>query len=234
MKPTFPPAFEVRPIGVIRSCYTQKFGIPRQPGLVPSAIATLHLDKHFVSRDALRGIEAWSHGWVVFHFHEAHDVKMTVRPPRLGGSQRMGVLATRSPHRPNHLGLSVVALGAIDREALTVELRGGDFLDGTPVMDLKPYVPYADSVPDATGAWADSSRGRAAVTFTEEARAACEAREAPGGGSLAELVAETLSQDPRRAKGRSGSYFLRIGNVDVVARMDDDAWTVESVVDLEG
>ena len=233
MKTAFPSAFEVKPIGIIRSCYTQKFGIPRQPGLVPSASATLHLDKHVVSRDALRGIEAWSHVWVVFHFHEAHDVKMTVRPPRLGGSQRMGVLATRSPHRPNHLGLSVVALGAIDREALTVELRGGDFLDGTPVVDVKPYVPYADSVPDATGAWADSSRGRAAVTFTAEAQAACDARAAPGGGSLAELVAETLSQDPRRAKGRGGSYFLRIGTLDVVARMEDDAWTVESVVELE-
>lgn len=233
MKTVFPPPLEVRAIGVIRSCFTRKFGIPRQPGLVPSATATLHLDKHVVSRDALRGLEAWSHVWVVFHFHEAHDVKMTVRPPRLAGNQRMGVLATRSPHRPNHLGLSVVALGAIDREALTVELRGGDFLDGTPVVDLKPYVPYADSIPDATGAWADSSRGRAPVTFTVEAQAACDAREAPGGGSLAELVAETLSQDPRRANGRDGSYFLRIGNVDVGARMVDDAWTVETVVDLE-
>lgn len=219
------------PIGVLRSCYTQKFGIPRQPGLVPSARAVLHLDKRVVSRDALRGMEAWSHAWVIFVFHEAHDVKMTVRPPRLGGRTRVGVLATRSPHRPNHLGLSAVEIGVIDRDALTVELRGGDFLDGTPVVDLKPYVPYADIVRGARQAWADAGETRTPVTFAEEAEAACVERSA-GEVDLREVVRETLSNDPRRAGGRPGTYFVRIGDVDVHARLEDGAWRVERVVDL--
>ncbi len=220
----------LRPIGVLRSCYAQKFGIPRQPGLVPSATATLHLDREVVTRDALRGLEAWTHAWVIFHFHVAHDVKMTVRPPRLGGARRMGVLATRSPHRPNHLGLSAVALGAVDPDAMTVELRGGDFLDGTPCVDLKPYVPYADSIPDAGGAWADTGLVRQPVRFTDEGRAACDAHPQPGGASLADLVAETLSHDPRRPRARDGGYALKIGDLDVLARIEDGAWLVEGVV----
>jgi tRNA-Thr(GGU) m(6)t(6)A37 methyltransferase TsaA len=221
------------PIGVLRSCFTQKFGIPRQPGLVPSATATLLLDRRVVTRDALRGMEAWSHAWVVFIFHEAHDVKQTVRPPRLGGRTRVGVLATRSPHRPNHLGLSAVELGAIDLDALTVELRGGDFLDGTPVVDLKPYVPYADSLPHARQAWADPIGSRCPVRFLPEVEQVCRARERDGMPGLVDTIVETLANDPRRAGARDGTYFVRLGTLDVLARREGEGWVVERIDDLE-
>ena len=227
-----PLAHAITPIGVLRSCFTQKFGIPRQPGLVPSATATLHLDRRVVTRDALRGMEEWSHAWVLFVFHEAHDVKQTVRPPRLGGRTRVGVLATRSPHRPNHLGLSAVELGAIDRDALTIELRGGDFLDGTPVVDIKPYVPYADSLPHARQAWADPVGARCTVTFDPEVERACLAWEQAGVRGLMDTITATLANDPRRAGARGGTYVVRLGTLDVHARREGEGWHVERVVDL--
>jgi hypothetical protein len=125
-----------------------------------------------------------------------------------------------------------VELGPIDREALTVELRGGDFLDGTPVLDLKPYVPYADVVPEARGAWADRGEVRTPVRFTPEAEEACRARSGPLTGDLRAVVEETLSNDPRRAGGRAGTYFVRVGDVDVHASLGAEGWRVERIVDL--
>ncbi|WP_040095556.1 tRNA (N6-threonylcarbamoyladenosine(37)-N6)-methyltransferase TrmO, partial [Aeromonas australiensis] len=150
--------FEIDTLGIIRSPYKEKFAIPRQPGLVKSARARLELLPPYDQPDVLRGIEQFSHLWLSFVFHQtmAQGWHPTVRPPRLGGNERVGVFATRSTFRPNPLGLSVVELHGVGRERgkLWLELGAVDLLDGTPIVDIKPYVPYADSLPDARGGFA--------------------------------------------------------------------------------
>lgn len=160
--------FEIDTLGIIRSPYKEKFAIPRQPGLVKSARARLELLPPYDQPDVLRGIEQFSHLWLSFVFHQtmAQGWHPTVRPPRLGGNERVGVFATRSTFRPNPLGLSVVELHGVGRERgkLWLELGAVDLLDGTPVVDIKPYIPYADSLPDARGGFAPeappASRGQ--------------------------------------------------------------------------
>ena len=131
-------------IGTIHSCYKEKFGIPRQPGLVSSP-ATIVIDSSFSKDEAFRELETFSHVWVIFVFNgiENKKWKSTVRPPRLGGNQRIGVFASRSMFRPNPIGLSVVELKNIERKGSKIILNiiGGDFLDLTPVLDIKPYIP---------------------------------------------------------------------------------------------
>ena len=160
----------VERIGVVRSCFGEKFGVPRQPGLCPSAWGELIFDEACRSGEAVRGLDDFSHLWIVFHFHltAGQGWHPTVRPPRLGGNRRLGVFASRSPFRPNAIGLSVVRLEGIDRERTDgpVLLLGGvDLVDGTPVLDVKPYLPYADSLPDAGAGYAaeEPSRLRVAV-----------------------------------------------------------------------
>jgi tRNA-Thr(GGU) m(6)t(6)A37 methyltransferase TsaA len=198
------------PIGTIHSCYGEKFGIPRQPGLVKSATATLELIPPYNMPDALRGLEAFSHLWIIFVFHQsmrehprsdssdATSWKATVRPPRLGGNERVGVFASRSNFRPNPIGLSVVELLEINETAL--KLGGGDFLNGTPVLDIKPYIPYADRVPEATGAFAnDAPEPTNHVEFTPEAEHAIHALENETRPALRQLVGDMLAYNPRPA-----------------------------------
>ena len=137
------------PIGTVHTCFGGKFGVPRQPGLCPSAWGKLVFHETYRSPEAIRGIEGFSHLWLIFGFHEtvAQGWKPTVRPPRLGGNQRVGVFASRSTFRPNGLGLSLVRLEGIDttaNDAPVLLLGGVDLLDGTPVYDIKPYLPYAE------------------------------------------------------------------------------------------
>ncbi len=192
--------FEFNPIGMIRSCYTDKFGIPRQPGLVKSATATLELLPPFNQPDTLRGLDEFSHVWIIFVFNEsARDQwKSTVRPPRLGGNERIGVFASRSNFRPNPIGLSVVEL--ITVKDITLELGGGDFLDGTPVLDIKPYIPYSDSIPDAKGAFAAAAPPAINSVFLapqlESRIAELETAERP---ALKQLITDMLSFNPRPA-----------------------------------
>jgi tRNA-Thr(GGU) m(6)t(6)A37 methyltransferase TsaA len=198
------------PIGTIHSCYGEKFGIPRQPGLVKCATATLELLPPYDAPDALRGLDAFSHLWIVFVFHQsmrehpsspgsaATSWKATVRPPRLGGNERVGVFASRSNFRPNPIGLSVVELLEMDGTAL--KLGGGDFLDGTPVLDIKPYIPYADRIPEATGAFADHAPEPANhVEFAPEAERAIHALENENRPALQQLVCDMLAYNPRPA-----------------------------------
>lgn len=155
--------FSMRPIAHIRSDFSSKFGIPRQSGLVPTLEATIVPEAAFRSADALRGLEGFSHIWLIWVFSEAVRAgwSPTVRPPRLGGNTRMGVFATRSPFRPNPIGLSCVELAGIDQgpDGPLLRVRGADLLDGTPILDIKPYLPYADSHPDARGGFAAVSPG---------------------------------------------------------------------------
>ena len=153
----------IRVIARMKSDFPTKFGIPRQSGLVEELHSTIIFEPEFRNPDALRGIEEFSHIWLIWQFSEAvrQEWSPTVRPPRLGGNTRMGVFATRSPFRPNNLGLSSVKLLGVEhtKEYGTVlHVAGADLMDGTPIFDIKPYIPYGDSHPDATGGFTDHAK----------------------------------------------------------------------------
>ena len=190
----------LEPIGTVRSCFGGKFGIPRQPGLCPSAWGRLVFDEGYRSPEAIRGIEGFSHLWLVFGFHETvgQGWKPTVRPPRLGGNQRVGVFASRSTFRPNGLGLSLVRLEGIDTkgpDAPALLLGGVDLLDGTPVYDIKPYLPYAESVSGASAGFADGEIPRISVEIADHA--AAEFCSLPERSQA--VIREALALDPRPA-----------------------------------
>lgn len=195
--------FQFEQIGVIRSPYKEKFAVPRQPGLVKSASGELHLLAPYNQAEAVRGLEAFSHLWVIFVFHQTMEGgwRPTVRPPRLGGNARMGVFATRSTFRPNPVGMSLVELRGIrcHKEHVILELDGLDLVDGTPVVDIKPYLPFAESLPDARASYAqDAPQASVAVTFSEEIAgqlAGLEKRYP----HLRQFITEVLAQDPRPA-----------------------------------
>ncbi len=155
----------LQPIAHIRCDLPAKFGVPRQSGLVAQMPATVVFTPPYRNPDALRGLEDFSHLWLIWHFSEAKQTgwSPTVRPPRLGGNRRMGVFATRSPFRPNPLGLSSVALERIDwdtPDGPVLHIRGADLMDSTPIFDIKPYLAYTDSHPEATGGFTDGLDGR--------------------------------------------------------------------------
>lgn len=190
----------IAPIATVRSCFGSKFAVPRQPGLCPSAWGRLVFHTEYRSLEAVRGIEGFSHVWLIFGFHETVEQgwKPTVRPPRLGGNQRIGVFASRSTFRPNGLGLSLVRLEGIDTttpDSPVLILGGLDLLDGTPVYDVKPYLPYAEAVPEATAGFAGDAIARLAVELDQ---AAAEDFEKLPARTRAVLL-EALSLDPRPA-----------------------------------
>jgi len=156
--------FPMRVIARIHSDFSTKFGVPRQSGLVDALESTIVFEPEFRNPDALRGLEGFSHLWLVWVFDQAirKEWSPTVRPPRLGGNQRMGVFATRSPFRPNPIALSSVKLAGIEQTAefgTVLKIRGADLMDGTPILDIKPYIPYADSHPNAIGGFASAPAG---------------------------------------------------------------------------
>lgn len=152
----------IRPIAVMRSDFPTKFGIPRQSGLVESLRSTIVFEPEYRNPDALRGLEDFSHIWLIWQFSEAvrSDWTPTVRPPRLGGNVRMGVFATRSPFRPNSLGLSCVKIVGIEQteeNGTVIHVAGADLMDGTPIFDIKPYIPYGDCHPEALGGFTSTA-----------------------------------------------------------------------------
>jgi tRNA-Thr(GGU) m(6)t(6)A37 methyltransferase TsaA len=157
-------------IATLRTCYTDKFGVPRQSGLVPSAWGVVEFEPAYRRTEAVRGIEQFSHLWLITQFHLVTEepTSLLVRPPRLGGNERRGVFATRSPFRPNRLTLSVVKLDRVELEGDTAPrlfVSGVDLVDGTPILDIKPYVRFADSVPDARSGFADEAPPRLSVRW---------------------------------------------------------------------
>ncbi|MEE3508785.1 tRNA (N6-threonylcarbamoyladenosine(37)-N6)-methyltransferase TrmO [Pseudomonas sp. 10C3] len=191
--------YNVSPVGFMRSCFKEKFAIPRQPQLAPAARGVLELVAPFDHADAVQGLEQVSHIWLLFLFHQTLEEKprLKVRPPRLGGNQSMGVFATRATHRPNGIGQSVVKLEKVEPGRLWVS--GIDLLDGTPVLDIKPYVPYADSVEGATNTIASAAPMLIPVQW--EGSALLQAREHAQrlNEPLVELIEQCLAQDPRPA-----------------------------------
>ena len=188
---------KIEPIAHVRSCFGSKFAVPRQPGLCPSAWGEVMFEKGYDQAEALRGLEGFSHIWLVFGFHQTTERgwKPTVRPPRLGGNQRVGVFASRSTHRPNGLGLSLVRLEAVELDAPLLRVGGLDLLDGTPVYDIKPYLAYAESVPEAQSGFAGELPERMEVVVEESAREAFEAL--PERAQA--VIREALGLDPRPA-----------------------------------
>lgn len=161
-------------IGHIETDFKEKFGIPRQSGLVKESKGRILFEKEYNVHEAFRGLEDFSHIWVLWQFSEAirENWSPTVRPPLLGGNKRMGVFATRSPFRPNSIGLSALKLDKVEfssSEGVVLHVSGADLLDGTPIYDIKPYLPYADSIPDATGGFTENLEERKLdIVFPEE------------------------------------------------------------------
>jgi tRNA-Thr(GGU) m(6)t(6)A37 methyltransferase TsaA len=225
----------IAPIGVIHSCFSEKFGIPRQSGMVKSATAFLELLPPFNREEMVRGLHGFSHIWVHFLFHQALEEgwRPTVRPPWLGGKKRVGIFATRSPHRPNHIGMSAVKLIDIRREkkTFTIKVTGGDFLDQTPVLDIKPYVPYCDSVETATSgytAYNRSDRLEVEVLFSKEASLFCAAYEQDTGREICLLIEEMIRQDPRPAsqKGTKKQFGMLLWDVNIRWQVIDSQFQV--------
>jgi len=196
-------ALTLDPIGYIEGCYPDKFGIPRQPGLAPSATAEIVLAHDYAQPDAIRGIEAYSHLWVTFLFHlSPTQWRPLVRPPRLGGNQKVGVFASRSTHRPNRLGQSLVELISTDtNNGVRLQIRGHDLVNGTPVVDIKPYLPWAESIPDVHADWAPEPPPLLPVIFSE--KAVQQLARDKNALTLEPLIVEVLAQDPRPAYHRT-------------------------------
>ena len=184
-------------IARIHNAFDEKFGVPRQSGLAEEVLSTIVFEEEFRVAEALRGIEEFSHLWLIWAFDRAEREKWspTVRPPRLGGNKRVGVFATRSPFRPNAIGLSCVRLIGTEKtaEGIVLKVAGADLVNGTPIYDIKPYIPYADCRPEATGGFTDRTEKR-----TVEVRFAEEAAKKLFSGEKRALEA-VLREDPRPA-----------------------------------
>ncbi|AYN09447.1 MULTISPECIES: tRNA (N6-threonylcarbamoyladenosine(37)-N6)-methyltransferase TrmO [Pseudomonas] len=189
----------VVPVGIVHSCFKEKFAIPRQPQLAPAARGVLELLPPFDQGDAVEGLEQVSHVWLLFLFHQALEEKprLKVRPPRLGGNKSMGVFATRATHRPNGIGQSVVRLEGVEPGRLL--LSGIDLLDGTPVLDIKPYVPYADSVAGASNQMANAAPVAIDVQWADNALIQAREHALRLNEPLVQLIEQCLAQDPRPA-----------------------------------
>ena len=235
--------YSLEPIAVIHSPFREKFVTPRQPGLTPSVCARIDFFADFATPEAVRGLEGFSHLWLIFLFHQNWQKgwKPTVRPPRLGGNQRVGVYASRSPFRPNPLGLSAVRLLSIncDSGKVSLEVLGADLIDGTPILDIKPYIPYGDSIPAATGGFAEERpKTTLQVVFSDLARKQIGQyqNETP---KLETMLRETLSLDPRPAyrhnREDSKEYGVLFDGYNILWKVQDERLMVLEilVVDTE-
>ncbi|MEA5444948.1 tRNA (N6-threonylcarbamoyladenosine(37)-N6)-methyltransferase TrmO [Gammaproteobacteria bacterium AB-CW1] len=209
--------------------FPEKFGIPRQAGQAPSSQGRVVLRPAFARPEAVRGLEGYSHIWLLFQFHQAQGWRPTVRPPRLGGNRRLGVFASRSPFRPNPIGLSVFRLEGIDcDDGVCLHVSGVDILDGTPVLDIKPYLPWADCV-SAQGGFADEVPATLTVSLSRQAESSL--AQMAEGNRLRSLLAQTLGLDPRPAYHEDPEriYFSNLAGLEVQWRICEDVVEVLSV-----
>ena len=214
-------------IARIQSAFPEKFGIPRQSGLVEELQARIVFEPEYRNADAVRGLDEFSHLWLIWEFSEAkRDTwSPTVRPPRLGGNQRLGVFATRSPYRPNPVGLSCVKLDRVEIDSNlgpVIHVRGADLMDGTPIYDIKPYLPYADCHPDAIGGFAsDKPEEKLQVEIPDELCSVAS-------GEVLSALRGVLAQDPRPAyqKDPERVYGLSFAGMEARFQVDGDKLTV--------
>ena len=207
-------SLDFEPIGYISSCYKEKFGIPRQPGLVTANKSQLILTDVF-DEECIRDLTGFSHIWVQFIFHATQQKgwKPLVRPPRLGGNKKVGVFASRSTFRPNPIGLSVVKLNDIEfnKNRVILHLQGCDLLDQTPVLDIKPYLPYVDSIPDASGGFAGNApEALIEVVFTEKVIVGLERLNQKYNEDIKLLITQILSLDPKPSYQKQSDNLERI------------------------
>lgn len=221
--------FTIKPIAYVRSDFKEKFGIPRQSGRAPSLRADIVFVPPYACEEAFKGLEGFSHLWILFDFSLAHreEFSPTVRPPRLGGNERVGVFASRSPFRPNPIGLSCVKLEEIKKEngGVVLTVSGADLLDGTPVLDVKPYLPFADCKQDATAGYAGARENYRLQVECEERLLAAIPKDKQAG------LLECLADDPRPSYQEDSKrvYGMRFGDFEIKFRVDADTLHVVSV-----
>jgi tRNA-Thr(GGU) m(6)t(6)A37 methyltransferase TsaA len=221
--------FVIRPIARIRTEFPEKFGIPRQAGIVDELRGEVVFEPEYRREEALRGLEEFSHLWLIWQFSENLDQGWTptVRPPRLGGNERRGVFATRSPFRPNALGLSCVRLLGIRRDpelGSVLQVAGADLMDGTPIFDIKPYIPYADCRPEASGGFAPDPGATLTVVIPEELEGKIpEEKRAALRGILENDPRPRYQNDPERR------YGLSFGGMEIAFRVNGRTLTVTEV-----
>ena len=223
----------LNPIGIIHSPYQEKFGIPRQPNLVPAGKGELHLIAPYNHPDIVRGLEQFSHLWLLFIFTQTMNKgwKNTVRPPRLGGNEKLGVFATRSTFRPNPIGLSAVELNEIitQGEQIILKLGSLDLMDGTPIIDIKPYIPYSDSYPNASAGYSQMPpNATLQIQFTELAL-----NQLAHKPQLHALISQVIAQDPRPAYKKSKTdlqiYGLTLDHHNIKWSVSKEIATILSV-----
>lgn len=215
------------PVAIFHSPFSSKFGIPRQAGVVQTLRGTIILEKEYRTAEAIKGLDGFDYLWLIWGFSaNRHAAKgVTVRPPRLGGNKHIGVFATRSPFRPNPLGLSAVRIDYIDYEcdnAPVIHVLGADLMDGTPIYDIKPYIPYTDAHPDARGGFTDNAQWQALrVIVPEKLR-----------DTVTEELQRVLEQDPRPQYHNDPAriYGMPYNGMDVRFKVDGDILTVVEVI----
>lgn len=219
---------EILPIALFRSPFKTKFGVPRQSGLVEGLKGRIVLLNEYANSDSLRGLDQFDYLWLIWGFsgnrHQSATFQPTVRPPRLGGNERMGVFATRSPYRPNEMGLSAVRIVTI--EGTEIVVSGADLMDGTPIYDIKPYLPYADAHPNARGGFTDQSQWKElVVVFPSNLHN-------PLSESDTLTLRETLALDPRPHFHHNPCriYGLAFGSYDIRFQVSGQTLTVVEIV----
>lgn len=225
----------ITPIATIETPYKEKFAVPRQPRLVPSATARIKLLGELNCMEAVRELDQFSHLWLLFLFDQNLEAgwKPTVRPPRLGGKERVGVLASRSTFRPNGIGMSAVEFRGINKEGdqIYIEVGSVDLVDGTPIIDIKPYIPYSDSVAEAKGGYADAEPSTVEVDFSPTALAILQSL--PDSTVKQAVISEVLAQDPRPAykknKPDDKQYAVHLYNLNVKFTISGNLVTVTTI-----
>lgn len=243
INPTCP--LTLHPIGIVRTPYGEKFAVPRQPDLVSQGKGILHLLPPYNAPDAVRGLSQFSHLWLIFQFHQIAEREWhaTVRPPRLGGNERIGVFASRATHRPNPLGLSKVRLERVETGNGDVKLYLGsvDLVDGTPILDIKPYLAYADSEPAAHSGFAQQKpQAKLAVEFSPQvlqAVGSCRQFATFGITDPLAFIAQVIAQDPRPAyqqgKLSDRTYGMRLAGYNILWRISAENINTATVIAIE-
>ena len=220
----------IEPIGYIENDYKEKFGIPRQSGLTENVISKITFTEDYQDPDFFREIEKFTHLWLIWYFSEIDkkEIKATVRPPKLGGNKRVGVFASRSPYRPNRIGISCVKLVQTEfnyKEGKSIFVSGADLMNGTPIIDIKPYLPYTDSKPSATNGFAlDDINGLLDVKCSDEILSKIPF-------DLVDGLLETLKHDPRPSYQNDSErvYGMSFGDLQVKFKVDGDELTIIEV-----